>query len=310
MVKCVLIVLNCLFLFFILSPLFSSIYIRQQLPSGFFVDLPEHDIVDGMIIDAVISEEINNNVPEKSLINRLSVSQYKFQKGDTLSVLAKQSGLRLDTILSFNNIKDVKRVFPGTVLAVPNHDGIMYKVKQGDSLSSIAARHEVPLNDLLDWNNIASSVIIPGEVLFLPGARLRTNDLNRILGRLFIFPTRGSISSPFGKRVHPIYHHVHFHNGIDIANWPGTIVHAAMEGKVIQTGFNNIYGNFIIIAHDDNFQTMYGHLMKILVTKGNYVKQGQKIGKMGNTGLSTGAHLHFSIFHSGVPINPMKYLGK
>jgi murein DD-endopeptidase MepM/ murein hydrolase activator NlpD len=99
-----------------------------------------------------------------------------------------------------------------------------------------------------------------------------------------------------------------FHNGIDLAGPVGTPVLASMSGKVAMLGYSPTYGKYLILTHPEGYQTLYGHLEAFRVQKGQNVKQGQRIADMGNTGYSTGSHLHFSIFRRGEPIDPFKYL--
>jgi len=88
----------------------------------------------------------------------------------------------------------------------------------------------------------------------------------------------------------------------------GTPIRASMAGDVAAIGVAPIYGKYIIIRHADGFQTLYGHLNTISVVRGERIKQGQKIGEMGNTGFSTGSHLHFTIYKNGIPVDPFEYL--
>ncbi len=119
---------------------------------------------------------------------------------------------------------------------------------------------------------------------------------------MFIFPTRGTITSGFGTRWG------RQHNGVDIANKMGTAVFAARNGKVEFCGWRGGYGNLIILSHQNGFRTYYAHLSSISVSKGQTVKVGEVIGKMGSTGNSTGSHLHFEVRKGNVPQNPMRYL--
>jgi murein DD-endopeptidase MepM/ murein hydrolase activator NlpD len=99
-----------------------------------------------------------------------------------------------------------------------------------------------------------------------------------------------------------------FHNGVDIAAPHGTLVKAAAAGKVVFAGTKWSLGNTVIIQHSSGYRTLYGHLSKILVKNGERVKQGQEIGREGSTGISTGAHLHFSILRNGKYMDPARYL--
>lgn len=119
-----------------------------------------------------------------------------------------------------------------------------------------------------------------------------------------------SIHSAFGRRFHPIYKYYTNHDGIDIGSKKYPNIYAAAGGKVIEAGRNGGYGNYIVISHGNGFKTLYAHLKSFNVKAGDWVKKGQKIATMGNTGTSTGTHLHFEIHVNGVPTNPTKYLIK
>jgi murein DD-endopeptidase MepM/ murein hydrolase activator NlpD len=137
---------------------------------------------------------------------------------------------------------------------------------------------------------------------------MRTEELKLALGELFIYPLRARLSSPFGWRHDPINGARRYHAAIDLAAPTGTTVKAAMDGRVGTVGYNSIYGNYIILTHDGAYQTLYAHLNTVSVRKDAWVSQGVKIGEVGNTGYSTGPHLHFAIFKNGKAVNPLEYL--
>ncbi|HET6385451.1 MAG TPA: peptidoglycan DD-metalloendopeptidase family protein [Armatimonadota bacterium] len=120
----------------------------------------------------------------------------------------------------------------------------------------------------------------------------------------FIMPAIGPITSPFGYRYHPILHVYKLHTGVDIGAPWGSMVRAAAAGVVVHAGWLGAYGNGIIIDHGDGLATLYGHLSRIEVTVGEAVGQGQPIGAVGSTGLSTGPHLHFEVRKYGTPVPP------
>ncbi len=124
----------------------------------------------------------------------------------------------------------------------------------------------------------------------------------------FIVPMEGKLTSGFGYRTHPMGGGQKFHNGIDIAAAHGTSIKAAAAGKVIFAGTKGSLGLVVTIQHTSGYQTLYGHMSKILVKKGERVKQGQVIGREGSTGISTGPHLHFSILRYGKYLDPARYL--
>jgi murein DD-endopeptidase MepM/ murein hydrolase activator NlpD len=122
------------------------------------------------------------------------------------------------------------------------------------------------------------------------------------------WPVSGRISSPFGWRMHPILRKKKYHSGIDLAVSTGTAVKAADSGRVLVSGWQGGYGNFIALDHGKGISTCYGHNSRLLVKAGELVKKGQTIAFSGNTGLSTGPHLHFEVRVNGNPVNPLGYL--
>ena len=123
-----------------------------------------------------------------------------------------------------------------------------------------------------------------------------------------IRPVYGYETSGFGFRISPFTGHKQFHEGLDIANRKGTPVIAPANGLVVFTGRRGGFGNLIIIDHGHGITTRFGHLSRIFVKAGQHVKRGERIAAIGNTGRSTGPHLHYEIRLSGVPVNPKRYI--
>jgi murein DD-endopeptidase MepM/ murein hydrolase activator NlpD len=272
--------------------------------------LPAPNEVDQALYGLVIPEQAP--APEAKvnpvLLTSLKVVPYRTRAGDSISRIAARFNLNIDTLVSWNALRDARNIPVGTQLDVPNANGLKYTVRRGDTLQGIARSSGVDLNNILDWNRLSSSVISVGQELFLPGARMNTNELNRILGNLFMYPVLGRISSYFGVRPDPFTGVERFHNGVDIVNKPLTPIQAAMAGTVGDVGFSADYGYYVILKHSGGYQTLYGHLTRYLVARGQRVQQGQKIGELGTTGYSTGPHLHFSIFHGGEAVDPLRFL--
>lgn len=122
------------------------------------------------------------------------------------------------------------------------------------------------------------------------------------------WPVKGTITSKFGPRIHPIFGTKDFHEGIDIAASSGTPVKAAASGKVSYAGWMTGYGNVIMIYHGSDVTTLYAHLRAFAVKTGDFVTQGQTVGYVGSTGWSTGPHLHFAVYIKDDPVDPLKYL--
>ena len=115
------------------------------------------------------------------------------------------------------------------------------------------------------------------------------------------------MSSGFGSRIHPIHKRRHFHKGVDLATQKGSPIIAPADGYVSFCGRNGGYGNFVQIDHKYGFETRFGHMNKIYVKKGQFVKRGDKIGEVGSTGLATSSHLHYEVRFKGNSLSPSNF---
>jgi murein DD-endopeptidase MepM/ murein hydrolase activator NlpD len=123
-----------------------------------------------------------------------------------------------------------------------------------------------------------------------------------------VWPVRGWVTSPFGKRTSPFTGILTFHEGLDIAAQTGTPVVAPADGVVLKAGFSPGYGNMVEISHGYGIKTVFGHNSRLHVKVGQHVKRGDVISYVGDTGSSTGPHLHYEVRLNGLPVNPKKYL--
>ncbi len=123
-----------------------------------------------------------------------------------------------------------------------------------------------------------------------------------------IWPTEGWVTSPFGSRRSPFTDRRDFHKGLDIANRPGTPIYAPANGEVVFTGTDGAYGNTLLIRHSDGLTTRYAHLRNAAVKQGQKVTRGELIAYMGNSGRSTGPHLHYEVRLNGVCVDPKRYI--
>jgi murein DD-endopeptidase MepM/ murein hydrolase activator NlpD len=124
----------------------------------------------------------------------------------------------------------------------------------------------------------------------------------------FIQPVEGILSSSFGERVDPLTGTVKMHKGIDIEAEKGTPIKAVLGGEVAEAGTERSYGNYIKLMHEDGVVTIYAHCLSLSVKKGQKVKQGDVIAKVGNTGASVGSHLHLEIWKDGKALDPLKFI--
>jgi len=234
---------------------------------------------------------------------------YTVQKGDTLSKVASEFGVTVQTIADANPKVRASALKIGEELLILPVSGFVYKTKDDDTLESVAALFNVKedrireVNPSVDFNvlQIDTPLIVPGAkradyAYAAAGVSLSASDL----GAYFILPTEGF---NWGK--------LHAHNAVDVAGTCGTTVRAAAEGLVIPdesfgdglSGWNGGYGYFVLIEHPlgDKVRTRYAHLDTVRVDIGNYVRQGQEIGTIGQTGDATGCHLHFEVYGAKNP---------
>ena len=258
-----------------------------------------------------ITDSTGAAISSSLLSQPVEYQTYKVKTGDTISGIAKKFGLtNISTLISVNDIGNVRQLAAGQKLRIPSIDGIVYTVKKGDSLNSITTKYKISLEQLLDVNELTSETLTAGQQLFLPGAAMDAASLRNAMGELFRMPIAAHFrwSSPYGYRIDPIAGVKSFHTGTDMACPTGTPILAAMSGKVTTTGINRVYGNYVIIDHGNGYQTLYAHMSKIIASKGQWVSQGTRIGLVGSTGYSTGPHLHFTVYKKGKLVDPMTVL--
>ncbi len=263
--------------------------------------------LDSMVnINGVGGNEINNYDTNNS---ELKFFFYKIKQGESLYTISKKLGVSMDTLISLNSIDNANSLGNGKRIIVPNLQGIIYCVKKNDSLDAIASRYKVSMEDIKDANDLEDDTVNEGIVLFLPGATLTEAERARALGYLFNKPLHGRFTSSFGIRRDPFTGGPGYHPGIDISAPYGTSVRASKEGRVVFAGWQGGYGKCIIIKHQFGFETVYGHLSRIIINQDDWIKVGQIIGRVGSTGRSTGPHLHFEVRKFGRPTNPIRLSG-
>jgi murein DD-endopeptidase MepM/ murein hydrolase activator NlpD len=233
----------------------------------------------------------------------IDIKLYRVRAGDTLSGIAERFGMDLDTIASLNREwgSGVHLIQIGEAIKVPNQDGIYIEIDQ--DLDLLCQEKGVPIEVVYAVNGVDRDQIGPGIELFFPGVQHTGIERSVITGSAFLRPVAGWLTSGFGYRRDPFTKEMHFHRGVDLAAAVGTTVRAALDGKVVVVGKDPVLGNYILIRHQISYSTLYGHLSQIWVGRGATVTRGQRIGAVGNTGRSTGPHLHFEIRRRGVPIN-------
>ena len=177
------------------------------------------------------------------------------------------------------------------------YDALDESVKQKrEELIRIQQDNEQLERQLSEYlNSINNSGIVGGSNGVSPSGYLR--------------PSTGPITSNYGWRTHPVRGSKSMHTGVDFGGKTGDTIIASRAGEVAFAGwYNNVYGNVVILNHGGGYQTFYAHMSRVSVSKGQVVDQGQRVGFMGSTGLSTGSHLHFEVRKDGSSLNPFNFL--
>lgn len=233
---------------------------------------------------------------------------YRVKKGDMIGYIADNFGITQDTIISVNNIHQSRLLQIGQYLKIPSMPGIIYTVKKsGETAETISAKYEVDAEKCARVNGIEKTAgLVAGTTMFVPDAQLDWVTRQEINGDLFHKPihSRYYLSSYYGWRSSPFSGKRSYHSGCDMACPQGTPIYAALGGTVTSVGYNNVYGNYVIVTHHSGYKTLYGHMSKQLCTRGQWVDQNTRIGLVGSTGLSTGPHLHFTVYKFGKTVNP------
>lgn len=124
------------------------------------------------------------------------------------------------------------------------------------------------------------------------------------------WPLRANLSSAFGWRIDPLDGQNRFHYGIDLPAGQGTLIRASLPGRVAQSGYQEGYGNLVVLDHGGGYTTLYAHNKDNFVNQGDWVRQGDPLASVGSSGRSTGAHLHFEVRKDGKHLDPVSFLGK
>ena len=260
-------------------------------------------------------DALNNKMKVGDTITFPSIDglYYKLEKNDTLAKIAKKYGISVVDIVDYNNINP-KKLKAGSTIFLKGVTLQKYKDVEGRLIANQQAKEDKKKNKNKEKEKEKEKPENPpkGTKGSPPPPPPEDNDDGgrsaAYSGAGFAYPVRyAGVSSPFGNRYHPVLKRYILHTGVDlVAKY--VPLRAAKAGVVTFAGNMSGYGKIIIIRHDNGYETRYAHLSVISTNVGEHVNQGDLIGKTGNSGRTTGAHLHFEIRQNGVPKNPMKYL--
>jgi len=237
------------------------------------------------------------------------ISRYMVRKGDSLSSIAKMFGVSVNTIIWANDVS-AKTLKEGQTLVILPVSGTIHTVVKGDTIKSIAKKYRADSTEITQFNDLNSDAVLSvGDQIIIPDGEGSTSisaPTTQTVRGIAIHknPYRGGSGPVYtGYYIRPLVggtrtQGLHGYNAVDIATPVGTPILATASGQVIisrSSGWNGGYGNYIVLSHYNGTQTLYGHLSKTFVSDGDMIVQGQIIGLSGNTGESTGPHLHFEV---------------
>lgn len=253
--------------------------------------------------------------------DRDKIIYYTIKPGDSVSTIANEFEISVNTILWENNLSAYSLIRPGNQLAILPVTGVTHKVVKGENLSKIAGKYNIEEEEIMEANKITdvSKLTINQKLIIPDGRKVRyasyvspsytglsviknlvaPSGSKPVSGNKMNWPTQG-------HRITQYYSWRHY--GLDIANKIGTPIYAADAGTIEYVGWGKGYGNQIVINHGGGKKTRYAHLSKTYISKGDKVAKGQSIAAMGSTGWSTGSHLHFEVIINGRKYNPLNYI--
>jgi len=229
--------------------------------------------------------------------------RYTVAAGDTLWSIAASAGVSVEQLAAANGLGGDSLLRLGKVLVIP---AASFRAPARPAASAPRLRAQPA-----DTPPAAAPRLEAAAQTFVPTGGPSAAGQTAVAGprRLaLVWPSRGVVTSRFGWRVHPIFGGREFHTGVDIATRYGSPVVAARAGVVSFVGWKSGYGRIVVLDHGAGVETMYSHLSAALVGPGQHVAQGQIIGRIGNSGWSTGPHLFFEVRRNGVPLDPSRYL--
>ncbi len=292
----------------------------------------ENGEVQGVLTAQAYDESFyTKQAEEVQQIRGGEIITHEVQEGETLSSIAERYNLQVSTILWENDLKENAAIKPGQEVRILPVDGVRHKVARGETIYSIAKKYKLSEDDAEQANSGAQAIVdypfnvflndesfalATGQELIIPGGikpSAAGSSTIAAISRYEQTPSAGAVS-PTGQYVWPASGRVTqgfypYHRAVDIANRAGGPILAADAGTVVTVGWNaGGYGNHIVIDHGNGSRTLYAHLSVMQVQLGQTVSRGSVIGQMGNTGRSTGTHLHFEIRTGEVLLNPLALL--
>ncbi len=296
----------------------SSVHSRSRVSMQDDIENEDYAVITNIDGSIVRPNIVSTKITEQ---DRTETISYTILSGDTISTIAEKFGISVFTILWENNLSSWSIIRPNDTLRILPKTGINHKVVKNETISSIAKKYDIESEDILEINKIAKNDNLSlGQVLFLPGGKKPSYKPPAPKTYTGFTAVKNIVSAPSSQVVSGnkmawptsatriTQYYSWRHHGLDIAQRGTVPIYASDSGTIEYTGSLKGYGYNILIDHGGGKKTRYAHMSKFYVKKGDKVSKGHTIGLMGNTGWSTGQHLHFEVMINGKKYNPLNYI--
>ena len=242
----------------------------------------------------------------EDLTSYLTIYAYMPLEGDDLMSVAARCNIPYATLASLNRLSHMGEMTSGKYLLLPSVPGLFITEEPTTELERLLVSSREDAGIILTIPREDSAE----QYRFIPGDDFTPNERVFFLNRDFRFPLRQiQVSSPYGPRVNPVTGRPGVHRGLDLAAPEGTEVYVVKSGAVIDLGEDPILGKYVMVSHENNWVSLYGHLSAIVTSLNATVQSGSLIARVGSTGQSTGPHLHFELRQNGQTRDPAALLG-
>lgn len=251
------------------------------------------------------SQDVELSYKNLALQKEIILFFYKYQvtQEDTLLSIAARCNIPFETIATLNRISSIHENIQGKEIFLPTAPGIFVAENPENTIEKIISCRSFETTEKMCYT------LEKGIFYFLENEKLSSTERIFFLNDKIQSPLpTGILSSDYGLRISPITGKNLFHNGIDLAAKLNTPILACLTGTVVECGYSNVYGNYVVILHDNNIKSFYAHLSSFACQKDTIVSTGEVIGYVGVTGLTTGPHLHFEIYVSGETKDPLDFI--
>jgi murein DD-endopeptidase MepM/ murein hydrolase activator NlpD len=262
------------------------------------------------LLSSAGGDEEKRKILLEKLMGELFFFSYKPEEGATIYATAADFSLSADTLASLNGLERAAYADRKVTMIIPSVPGLYIRKEGGTELDR--RLREDHLNDPLSLPLVIMEKGNRVDFIFYPNVIFTGSERLYFVSLPFRSPLDHywEITSPYGYRTHPVTGEWEFHNGLDVRAPIGTPLYAAEKGVITETAELDNYGIIVILKHRGGYETRYAHLNEVYVKEGDSVERGFMIGRSGNTGISTGPHLHFEIRRNGETVDPVKFVSQ